>query len=194
MAQTARRTTRTSALLAALFIASGPASAQLEIGGQPFDSSTSSAGSETNLTQMIQRDLVVLGYDPGSISGEMDVTTAVAISKFQAENNIAVTGEASPQLAGILSARVGALRNGTAQGPAAANSATPSLDGTAGSESGSDCLREVADDTADTSRKLGRLFGRLGGRGSQQEIAEAAADAADVVEAVGDFSDCQPEN
>lgn len=194
MALIARQKASTYALFAAFFVAAGPASAQLEIGGQPFDSSSSPASGDASLTQMIQRDLVVLGYEPGSISGEMDVTTAVAISRFQAENNLVVTGEASPQLAGILSARVSALRNGTAQSPAAANSAAARLDGAASAEADSNCLREVADDTADTSRKIGRLFGRLGGRRAQQEIAEVASDAAGIADAVGDFSDCQPGN
>ena len=54
---------------------------------------------------MIQRDLIALGYDPGDANGQMSTQTIVAISKFQAENGLEVTGEASPQLAGILSAK-----------------------------------------------------------------------------------------
>ena len=33
-----------------------------------------------DLTQMIQQDLVALGYDPGEVNGEMTVETIVAIS------------------------------------------------------------------------------------------------------------------
>ncbi len=58
------------------------------------------------LTQMIQQDLVTLGYDPGTTTGELTTATIVAISKFQAENNLTVTGGASAQLAGILKAAV----------------------------------------------------------------------------------------
>ena len=57
-----------------------------------------------DLTQMVQQDLSALGYDPGSTDGEMTMQTAIAISKFQAEYDLEVTGEASPQLAGILKA------------------------------------------------------------------------------------------
>lgn len=70
------------------------------------------------LTQMIQQDLSALGYDTGGTTGEMTMETAVAISRFQAEHNLDVTGEASPQLAGV----VKATKNGKymlAAGPAA---------------------------------------------------------------------------
>ena len=59
-----------------------------------------------DLTAMVQKDLIKLGYEPGNIKGEMDTDTIVAISKFQAENDLEVTGEASPQLAGVLKARL----------------------------------------------------------------------------------------
>lgn len=73
-----------------------------------------SAGSETGmgeggLVSMIQRDLGTLGYYDGAATGELDKMTVVAISRFQAENGMEVTGEATPQLAGILSARVDAV-------------------------------------------------------------------------------------
>lgn len=60
--------------------------------------------SADELTQRIQKDLVALGYDPGTISGEVTTDTTIAIAKFQAERDIPVTGEVSPVLAGILSA------------------------------------------------------------------------------------------
>ena len=59
------------------------------------------------LVQIIEEKLAALGYDTGSVDGEATVKTAVAISQFQAENGMPVTGEPSPQLAGILSAKVG---------------------------------------------------------------------------------------
>ena len=59
------------------------------------------------LTQMIQQDLTALGYSTGGTDGEMNVQTAVAISQFQAENGLDVTGEASPQLAGVIKSKVG---------------------------------------------------------------------------------------
>lgn len=58
------------------------------------------------LTEIVQKDLVVLGYDPGNINGEMTTETIVSISKFQAENGLEVTGEPTPQLAGIIKAKI----------------------------------------------------------------------------------------
>lgn len=79
--------------------------------------------SADELTKMIQKDLIVLGYDPGNIQGEMTTETIVAISRFQAENNLEVTGEASPQLAGIVKSKLdgdNGQGSGTASGPAVA--------------------------------------------------------------------------
>ncbi|MEM7502192.1 MAG: peptidoglycan-binding domain-containing protein [Pseudomonadota bacterium] len=56
------------------------------------------------LVKMIQKDLIALGYDPGNIQGEISTQTVVAISRFQAEYNFDVTGEATPQLAGVIKA------------------------------------------------------------------------------------------
>ena len=73
-----------------------------------------------DLTQMIQQDLVTLGYDPGATDGEMNTGTIVAISKFQAENDMEVTGEATPQLAGVLKAAI-KKQNQPAAAPAMAS-------------------------------------------------------------------------
>ncbi len=58
------------------------------------------------LTQMVQQDLIALGYEPGATNGEMTTATIVAISKFQAEHELEVTGEVTPQLAGVLKATI----------------------------------------------------------------------------------------
>ncbi|GEM_PF-1423443 len=61
-----------------------------------------------DLGQSAQRMLQALGYEPGNTSGNIDTATVVAISQFQAENGMAVTGEVTPQLIGVLSAKVDA--------------------------------------------------------------------------------------
>lgn len=71
------------------------------------------------LTEMIQKDLIALGYDPGNIQGELSTETIVAISTFQAENDMEITGEASPQLAGVLKARLKSKDSGTTTAAAA---------------------------------------------------------------------------
>ncbi len=55
------------------------------------------------LTLTIQQKLEKLGYTV-TPSGTMDTETAIAISQYQAEHDMPVTGEPSPQLAGILAA------------------------------------------------------------------------------------------
>lgn len=84
-------------------------------GAQQAGGGGSSAGSAVSpseelqsddLTQMVQNHLQALGYDPGNTSGEMTMETTIAISQFQAEKGLEVTGEVSPQLAGMLSAEV----------------------------------------------------------------------------------------
>lgn len=59
-----------------------------------------------DLVLMIQQDLQSLGYEVGETAGELSVETAVAISRFQAEHDLEVTGEPSPQLAGIVKATI----------------------------------------------------------------------------------------
>lgn len=58
------------------------------------------------LTEIVQQDLAALGYDAGAVSGEMTTQTAIAIARFQTDNDLAVTGEATPQLAGIIKAKL----------------------------------------------------------------------------------------
>jgi Putative peptidoglycan binding domain len=59
-----------------------------------------------DLTQTVQNYLQALGYDPGNTDGELSTETIIAISQFQAEKGLEVTGEVTPQLAGILAAEV----------------------------------------------------------------------------------------
>lgn len=63
---------------------------------------------EPNLVQIIQRHLVALGYDPGNTTGDLTKQTVVAITKFEAAKGMPVTGQATPQLAGVLAAAVDA--------------------------------------------------------------------------------------
>lgn len=94
-------------------------------GGQPAGSSApapataGSAGSNMppaselqsdNLTESVQKHLQALGYDVGETNGEMSMETTIAISTFQAEKGMEVTGEVSPQLLGLLSAEVDSRR------------------------------------------------------------------------------------
>lgn len=59
-----------------------------------------------DMAQMVQKHLQALGYDPGNADGDVTTDTIIAISEFQADQGLKVTGEVSPQLAGVLSAEV----------------------------------------------------------------------------------------
>lgn len=63
-----------------------------------------------DMTQSVQNHLQALGYNPGNTSGEASLETTIAISQFQAEKGLAVTGEVSPQLLGVLAAEVDSRR------------------------------------------------------------------------------------
>ncbi|MDH5346118.1 MAG: peptidoglycan-binding protein, partial [Gammaproteobacteria bacterium] len=59
-----------------------------------------------SMTESVQKHLQALGYDVGAVDGEMSMETTIAISTFQAEKGMTVTGEVTPQLLGVLSAEV----------------------------------------------------------------------------------------
>lgn len=118
------------------------------------------------LTQIIQKDLIALGYDPGNIQGELSTDTIVAISKFQAENNLDVTGEASPQLAGIIKAKIKERNNpgaAMASAPAVAmaqEAGSPATDPEALQAAQQACLQAKVEQ-AQASQKKKRGFGSL---------------------------------
>lgn len=98
--------------------------------------------SANELTQRIQKDLVALGYDPGTISGEVTDQTTAAIAQFQAERDMPVTGEVSPLLAGILGAEVNKQRSGGAQASAGAAAPSQAADPAALKAAQQACLQE----------------------------------------------------
>ena len=92
-----------------------------------------------DLTRTIQKDLIALGYDPGNIQGEASTQTVIAISKFQAEHGMEVTGEPTPQLAGVIKAEM-KKRSQPAQAPAAT---APAVAAAASAELCMKCLRFI---------------------------------------------------
>ncbi len=56
------------------------------------------------LTQIVQKDLISLGYDPGAADGVVTTKTIIAVTNFQAQNNLEPSGEITPQLAGVIQA------------------------------------------------------------------------------------------
>jgi hypothetical protein len=84
--------------------------AQAPAGSAPSGSAKSSSADlmTGNMTQSVQMHLQALGYATGNTDGDLSTDTVIAISQFQAENGLEVTGEVTPQLLGILGARVDA--------------------------------------------------------------------------------------
>ena len=77
------------------------------------------------LTTIIQQDLTALGYDTGPVDGELSIKTVIAISKFQSEHDMEVTGEPTPQLAGVIKAQLSGSGSKAAQPAVAQSSAAP---------------------------------------------------------------------
>ena len=77
--------------------------------GIPMGGNAATGSSTGGLVSMVQDDLKTLGLYQGPVDGELTKATVVAISRFQAEKGMEVTGEATPQLAGALSAAVDAM-------------------------------------------------------------------------------------
>ena len=150
-----------------------------------------------DLTKVIQQDLVILGYDPGNTDGEASTKTVVAISKFQAENNLDVTGEVSPQLAGVIKAAIKQQNSpaATAQAPTAQ---APPQDAATLRAAQQACLQEKIA-AAQESNKKKRGFGslmqaasrtasRFGGGDTARVISRASRDVYDVNATVEDLS------
>jgi peptidoglycan hydrolase-like protein with peptidoglycan-binding domain len=114
------------------------------------------------LTQMVQQDLMTLGYDPGATTGEMTTATIVAVSKFQAENQLEVTGEVTPQLAGVLKAAINKQNSpGAAAAPAMnVNTAPPARSQAELQAAQQACLQQKMAE-AQAAQKKKRGFGRL---------------------------------
>lgn len=159
-----------------------------------------SAGSAMadELTLAVEKDLAALGYETGPVDGEETLDTTIAISKFQAGNNLEVTGEVTPQLAGILSARAS---GGTATAPAmpsvapaAAAAVTPTPAPESLEAKRQACLQKMIAKRQKKQQKkrgLGRLLNaasRVARRKGNNDVAEATRDAYDVNATVDDLT------
>lgn len=143
-----------------------------------------------DLTQLIQQDLATLGYEPGNTDGELTTKTVVAISKFQAEHDLDVTGEVSPQLAGVIKAAI-KQQNAPASGAdAQAAAAAPATRDPAALEAAQQaCLQEKIAQAQESRKKkrgfgslmraVGRTASRIGGNTARQ-VAETSRDVYDV--------------
>lgn len=145
-----------------------------------------------DLTKMIQKDLIALGYDPGNIQGELSTETIVAISTFQAENNIEVDGQASPQLAGIIKAKLKS-KNGSAP----AEPAPQAMDPAQLQAARDACLQKKVEAAQQTNKKkkgfgsfikaVANTSSRFGGGDIAREVSETSRDIYDVSATADDW-------
>jgi peptidoglycan hydrolase-like protein with peptidoglycan-binding domain len=140
----------------------------------PSPPSTPPSPTGDPLVKAIQQDLVALGYDPGNTHGDLSTPTVVAISKFQAENNLEVTGAATPQLAGILAAKRDAAASATRSSPSA-----ETLE-----QAQAACLQEKIDAAKKKKKAFGRFMkaaadttSRYAGTKVSSEVEKASAEA-----------------
>ncbi len=119
------------------------------------------AATADDLTMMVEQELDRLGYATGVVDGEETLETTIAISKFQAENNLDVTGETSSDLVRALMAAQpgGSSAAATAAAPAAPAPA-PAADPAALQAAQQACLQEKMA-AAQAAQKKKRGFGRL---------------------------------
>lgn len=137
---------------------------------------------DPELIRTAQKDLVALGYDPGNIQGEMDTKTTVAVSKFQAENNMAVTGEVTPQLVGALKAALNKKDQpataATTTGTAATATQTPQQEQLTLQQRQQACLQEkyaAAQERNKKKRGMMRLLSAVSRSSSQFGSGDAAS-------------------
>jgi peptidoglycan hydrolase-like protein with peptidoglycan-binding domain len=137
----------------------------------------------------------MLGYDPGNTNGEATTQTVVAISKFQAENNLDVTGEASPQLAGVIKA---AIKQKNAPAAAAQVPSSPPQDAATLQAAQQACLQEkiaAAQEANKKKRGFGSLMrvasrtaSRFGGSDTARAISQTSHDVYSVNATAADIS------
>ncbi|MGE0623172.1 MAG: peptidoglycan-binding domain-containing protein [Pseudomonadales bacterium] len=139
-----------------------------------------SAGTDT-VTLTVQEKLAALGYKV-TPSGTMDTETAIAISQYQAENNLPVTGEPTPQLAGILSAAAASGGTSKSRSPEELQAAQQA------------CLEQkMAEAQAAQQKKRGfgslmRGVGRMAGQLGNYDLARTTSDVYQAGATVEDFS------
>lgn len=152
------------------------------------------------LTQMVQADLITLGYDPGEANGEATTKTIIAVSKFQSEHNLEPTGQITPQLAGVIQAAMTQQKNpnNNAQQAAAQAQTTPEQDQATLRARQQACLQEkaaAAEQANSMKRGLGKLFSAIsrstGQFGSPEVAGQISSTTSDIYSVDATVSDLE---
>ena len=146
------------------------------------------------LTQIVQQDLTALGYDTGGVDGNPGTKTVIAVSRFQAEHGLEVTGEITPQLAGRIKAAMSQGGSAGSAQPTAVSPAQAQADLKARQEA---CLQEkiaAAKKASQMKSGLSKLFSavsrtasRYGGSDVASDISTTANDASSINATITDL-------
>ena len=151
------------------------------------------------LTQIVQQDLTSMGYDTGGVDGIATTKTVIAVSRFQSEHNLEVTGEITPQLAGVIKAAMSNLNSpSTTRAPAASTNQVSPQQAQADLKARQEaCLQnkvESAEKTAKLKSGLSKLLGavsrtasRFGGEEVASQISTTTADASSMDATIADL-------
>jgi len=149
--------------------------------------------SADELTQIVQQDLTTLGYDPGPIDGHPSTKTIIAVSRFQSENGLEVTGEITPQLAG----RIKASMSKQGSSPQAAATVTPEQAAADLKMRQEACLQKKVEDAKQSAQMksgLSKLFSavsrtasRYGGSDVASQVSTTANDASSINATITDL-------
>jgi peptidoglycan hydrolase-like protein with peptidoglycan-binding domain len=152
--------------------------------------------SSDELTQIVQQDLSTLGYDPGQVDGEPSTKTIIAVSTFQSEQGMEVTGEITPQLAGVIKAAI--TKQGSSVNSAQVAPAVRPKQAAADLKARQDaCLQdkvEAARRSSQTKSGLGKLFSAVsrsassyGGGEVATQVSTTATDASSINATITDL-------
>jgi peptidoglycan hydrolase-like protein with peptidoglycan-binding domain len=144
------------------------------------------------LTRIVQQDLTAMGYDTGGVDGTAGTKTVIAVSRFQAEHGLEVTGEITPQLAGRIKAAM------SQPGDTAQATSTSSPQSQADLEARQEaCLQEkiaAAEQASKMKSGLSKLFSavsrtasRYGGSEVASQISTTANDASSINATITDL-------
>lgn len=152
--------------------------------------------SADELTQIVQQDLTALGYDPGPVDGHPSTKTIIAVSRFQSENNLEVTGEITPQLAGRIKAAM-SKQAPPSGSPQVATTMTPEQAAADLKMRQEACLQKKVDDARQSAQMksgLSKLFSavsrtasRYGGSDIASQVSTTANDASSINATITDL-------
>jgi len=149
------------------------------------------------LTQIVQQDLTAMGYDTGGTDGTATTKTVIAVSRFQSEHNLEVTGEITPQLAGVIKAAMSRESGPSAAASAPAAQVSPQQAQAELKARQEACLQRKMDEAKQSAQlksglnkllsAVSRTASRFGGQEVASQISTTTSDASSVNATLADL-------